>query len=129
VGRMGHHIQQTFRAEVYRFLASDDGRARFWAESARATNGVITFQFPNGLTATGRSLEQAPSYRFVLEYLGGSIVTFELTGWRAFRRRQKKHSFLKVLPCNKAYATFPVRRNTTSCPNRGVRLLSASKWP
>jgi hypothetical protein len=27
--------------EVYPFLATDDGRARFWAESARATNGVI----------------------------------------------------------------------------------------
>jgi uncharacterized protein YndB with AHSA1/START domain len=45
-------------AKVYPFLAAADGRARFWAESARDSEGVITFHFPNGLTAQGRILEQ-----------------------------------------------------------------------
>jgi uncharacterized protein YndB with AHSA1/START domain len=63
---------------VYRFLATDNGRARFWAESAVETAGVIAFNFPNGQTASLRILEQAPPHRFVVEYLEGGIVTFEL---------------------------------------------------
>jgi hypothetical protein len=68
----------TLPAEDYPFLATDDDRARFWAESAVETAGVIAFRFPNGLTASSRILEQEPPHRFAVEYLGGSIVTLEL---------------------------------------------------
>jgi uncharacterized protein YndB with AHSA1/START domain len=65
-------------ARVYQLLATDEGRARFWAESAQETNGVITWRWPNGMTGQGRILERHPPQRFVVEYLGGSIVTFDL---------------------------------------------------
>jgi uncharacterized protein YndB with AHSA1/START domain len=63
--------------QVYRFLATDEGRACFWAESALERGGVIEFIFPNGQTWAGRILEAAPSRRFSVEYLG-SVATFEL---------------------------------------------------
>lgn len=63
---------------VYEFLNSDEGRAKFWAESAAETNGQIDFRFPNGLKVKKRIIERSPPQRFVVEYLGGSVVTFEL---------------------------------------------------
>jgi uncharacterized protein YndB with AHSA1/START domain len=65
-------------ARVYEFLATNEGRARFWAESAQETDGVVAWRWPNGMTGHGRILERHPPRRFVVEYLGGSIVTFEL---------------------------------------------------
>jgi uncharacterized protein YndB with AHSA1/START domain len=65
-------------AKVYPFLATADGRARFWAKSATESGDVITFNFSNGLVAQGRILEQTPPHRFVVEYLGGTVVTFTL---------------------------------------------------
>lgn len=65
-------------ARVYALLATDDGRARFWAESAAERDGAIDFRFPGGQTWRGRILEQAPPRRFVVEYYGGSRTTFEL---------------------------------------------------
>lgn len=65
-------------AAVFTLLATDDGRARFWAESAIARNGVIHFIFPDGQTWSGKILEQQPPHHFVVEYFGGSITTFEL---------------------------------------------------
>ncbi len=35
--------------EVHRLLATDEGRARFWAESAVERNGHIDFEFINGM--------------------------------------------------------------------------------
>ena len=59
-------------------LATDKGRARFWAESALEINGKIEFKFPNGQSWSGRVLERIEPHRFAVEYIGGSIVTFEL---------------------------------------------------
>ncbi len=33
---------------VYRALSTDEGRAKFWAESAAEADGAIDFVFPNG---------------------------------------------------------------------------------
>lgn len=63
---------------VYRLLATDGGRERFWAESTREEHGLIEFVFPNGTRWRGRILEDRPPERFSVEYLGGSISTFEL---------------------------------------------------
>jgi uncharacterized protein YndB with AHSA1/START domain len=63
---------------VYRVLASDGGRATFWAESAVEENGVIHFLFPDHTEWQGRILEKTPLQKFVVEYYGGSITTFEL---------------------------------------------------
>ena len=64
--------------KVYRILATDEGRARFWAESAQEQDGAVHFVFPNGHTWRGKIIEATPPRRFVLEYYGGSITSFEL---------------------------------------------------
>jgi hypothetical protein len=62
--------------EVRAVLATDGGRARFWAESAVARDGAIEFCFPNGWTYTGRVLADEPTC-FEVEYFG-SPARFEL---------------------------------------------------
>ena len=62
---------------VYELIATDEGRRRFWAESAIETAGVVTFVFPDGTTARSRILERRPPHRFSVEYFG-SIVVFDL---------------------------------------------------
>jgi hypothetical protein len=59
-------------------LATDTGRARFWAEAAMEEEGVITWRFPNGLADTTTVIEHHPPAKFVVEYLGGTTATFEL---------------------------------------------------
>jgi uncharacterized protein YndB with AHSA1/START domain len=63
---------------VYQMLATDAGRARFWAESAVEQAGMIEFQFPDGQTWRGPILDRQPPHRFAVEYFGGSHTTFEL---------------------------------------------------
>lgn len=60
-------------------LATNEGRARFWAESAVEQDGAIHFVFPNQAKWRGRILEANPPHRFKVEYYGGSITTFELS--------------------------------------------------
>jgi hypothetical protein len=64
--------------DVYRMLSTDQGRTRFWAESAIGLDGAIAWQFPNGLATTTKVIGRLPPARFVVEYLGGSTATFEL---------------------------------------------------
>jgi hypothetical protein len=63
---------------VYGLLASDTGRASFWAKSAIERDGAIEFVFPGGQAWRGKILERRSPVRFVVEYYGGSIATFEL---------------------------------------------------
>ncbi len=65
---------------VYAFLATDEGRARFWAESAVEQGGVIQFIFPGGQTWAGQILAKEPPRLFRLMYYGGSRTTFLLAG-------------------------------------------------
>jgi uncharacterized protein YndB with AHSA1/START domain len=66
------------REAVYRALASDEGRAASWAESAAESDGQIEFRFPNGARLTSRILERSHPERFVMTYFGGTTVSFEL---------------------------------------------------
>ena len=59
-------------------LSTDRGRAMFWAESAVGSEKRIEFKFPGGQSWVGRILESTPPHRFVIEYFGGSVTTFEL---------------------------------------------------
>jgi uncharacterized protein YndB with AHSA1/START domain len=59
---------------VFDALASDDGRASFWAESAREVDGVIEFVFANGFRLRSRVLEHDRPGRFVLEYFEGTAA-------------------------------------------------------
>jgi len=63
---------------VYDMLATDAGRARFWAESAAEVEGVIGFVFPGGLRWCGEILERVPPRPFAVRYYGGSRTTFRL---------------------------------------------------
>lgn len=64
--------------EVYVLLATDEGRARFWAESAVESNGQIQFRFPNGYRYDGEILAAEPSRFFRVRYIGGTTATFQL---------------------------------------------------
>jgi uncharacterized protein YndB with AHSA1/START domain len=63
---------------VFGALASDAGRASFWATSATEVDGWIEFRFRNGVGFRSRILEREAPRLFVLEYLG-SPVRIELT--------------------------------------------------
>jgi hypothetical protein len=63
---------------VYELLATDDGRAAFWAESARERDGVIEFEFPGELGWRARILAREPSARFAVRYYGDTDVEFRL---------------------------------------------------
>jgi uncharacterized protein YndB with AHSA1/START domain len=65
-------------AAVHAMLATDEGRARFWAESASARDGTISFVFPDSSRHLGSVLANESPARFAVEYLGGSRATFEL---------------------------------------------------
>ena len=62
---------------VFAMLATDEGRRRFWAESADESDGVIAFRFPDGSELQSRILERVPPTRFALEYFAGAKVLFE----------------------------------------------------
>ena len=63
---------------VYDYLASADKRKLYWAESADEHDGVIHYQFLNGVESRGQILEQEPGRVFKVEYFG-SVVVFELS--------------------------------------------------
>ena len=62
---------------VHAFVATDEGRARFWAESTEDCGGKIEFRFPDGSRLQGRVLANDPPRFFALEYFG-TRVEFEL---------------------------------------------------
>lgn len=64
--------------KVFDALATDGGRAGYWAESARQRDGSITFHILNYPPFTGRVLECIAPRRFSVEYFG-THATFELT--------------------------------------------------
>ena len=67
-------------AVVYKAISSDEGRARFWAESAVEADGRLHFIFPNGQRWQGKVLEVEPPWRFSLEYIDNTVVILELQG-------------------------------------------------
>lgn len=65
--------------KVFEVLATDAGRARYWAEAAPEVDGVITFHILNYEPFSGRILSRREPSLFKLEYFG-TIVEFSLTG-------------------------------------------------
>jgi uncharacterized protein YndB with AHSA1/START domain len=63
---------------VYQALATDIGRASFWAESAVERNGSIHFVFPNAASWDGEILLAEPPRRYTVRYYGGSTAAFVL---------------------------------------------------
>ena len=64
--------------KVFAALATDAGRASFWAVSAVETDGWIEFRFRNGVVDRSRILEREAPRLLVLDYFG-SPARFELT--------------------------------------------------
>jgi uncharacterized protein YndB with AHSA1/START domain len=62
---------------VWGLLATDEGRAQFWAESAEERDGAIEFVFPSAQRHVGRVVEAKPYRRYTVEYFG-SPARFEL---------------------------------------------------
>jgi uncharacterized protein YndB with AHSA1/START domain len=63
---------------VFAALNSDEGRAAFWAESAREIDGVVHFEFVNGMSTRSRILERREGSIFAIDYFGGE-ARFELS--------------------------------------------------
>ncbi len=62
---------------VYEALATDEGRATYWAERASERDGAVEFHILNYPVFTGRVLDRRPPRRFALEYFG-TVVSFQL---------------------------------------------------
>ncbi len=63
---------------VFDFLATDEGRARFWAESAVESGGVIAFRFADGTSWSSPVVRAERPRLYELDYLAGSRATFLL---------------------------------------------------
>ena len=62
---------------MFQFLNTDAGRAAFWAESAVEQNGMIHFEFINGVKGTSPILKRLPNEIFQINYFD-TLVTFHL---------------------------------------------------
>ena len=65
------HIPATTE-RVFDTLASDEGRASFWAESAIEIDGHIEFRFINGVLCKSRILERNRPHVFSIDYMGAA---------------------------------------------------------
>lgn len=64
-------------SEVYRALSTPLGRSRFWADSAKETDGVIHFVLPGGRTADAPIEEAVKDHLYVVR-LFGERLTFSI---------------------------------------------------
>lgn len=64
--------------KLFRLINTDEGRSRFWAESAEEHNGFINFVFPNLEIYRGRILERTQDKKLSLIYFNAP-VTFHLS--------------------------------------------------
>ena len=65
--------------QVFTLIASDSGRARFWAESAIEEDGKVQFKFVNGWEWRGEILKNQPPTHFSVNYFD-SKTSFDLVG-------------------------------------------------
>jgi len=65
--------------QVFTLIASDSGRARFWAESAVEEDGNVQFKFVNGWEWRGEILKNQPPTHFSVNYFD-SKTSFDLVG-------------------------------------------------
>lgn len=64
---------------VHGFLATPEGRARFWAESAVEDGDDIVFAFANGLSFRAKIVDNRPPRWFAIAFSGSSLSSFELS--------------------------------------------------
>ena len=107
---------------VHGFLATPDGRERFWAKSAVERDGTIEFVFFSGETWRSRIIDNAPPGTFTIEYVQGSRAQFDLaddgaggteltlmeTGLPEAEREKNRAGWVSVLLTLKAAVDFGV---------------------
>lgn len=106
---------------VYEALATDAGRASFWAESAPEADERITFHFVDHPPVSGRVLERRPSKCFAVEYFeavveftleedasGGTELSLVSTGVPESQRAEIIAGWVSVLMAMKAAVDFGV---------------------
>ena len=114
------HLQSSPEA-VFQRLATDDGRASFWAEEARQHGDAIEFRFPDRSRESARVLVVEAPARFVVEYFGartvfelagddagGTVLTLTAHNVPAEERSEVIAGWASVLLCLKAAADFGV---------------------
>ena len=102
--------------KVFEALATDKGRASFWAESAPEINERITFHFMNHPPVIGRILKKTPPVLFTVEYFdavaefslepdgaGGTDLTLVSTGVPQSERSEVISGWVSVLMNMKAF--------------------------
>lgn len=108
-------------AVVYDTVASDAGRASFWAESAVERDGHVHFEFINGVRYSGAVLITDPPTTWMVEYFGSTVefrlepdgsggtdLTLVDTGIPAEHRAEVTAGWLNVLLPLKAMIDFGV---------------------
>lgn len=63
--------------KVYEALSTNEGRKKYWAESAEEKDGKIHYVFLNEIEDTGEILEAIPERKFKVTYFGWH-VSFDL---------------------------------------------------
>ena len=108
-------------SKIFEALNTNEGRASFWAESAVERDGVIHFEFINGMSTSSRIIEREPERRFSIDYFGavaafdleadgkgGTDVTLTHTGVDSAEWHEVYAGWLNVLFPLKAYVAFGV---------------------
>jgi hypothetical protein len=69
--------------KIFQLLNSNEGRKKFWAESAEEINGEIHFLFPNGETYISKIILRIPNSEFSIIYFN-TLVTFHFSNCNNF---------------------------------------------
>ena len=106
---------------IFAFVATDQGRGKFWAERTEQQQQNIVFHFSDGQKLSSQVLESTPYHRFSLTYFNGSIVSFDIheetdgtilqlreTNLSASDERQNRAGWVSVLLNLKAQADFGI---------------------
>ena len=109
------------REKVFEALATDKGRASFWAESAPEINEQITFHFMDHPPVTGRILKKIHPVLFTVEYFeavtrfslesdlaGGTELTLVATGVPQAERTEVISGWVSVLMNMKAVVDYGI---------------------
>ena len=107
--------------KVFDALATDEGRASFWAESATETNNFITFTILGYEPYRSRIIKRTPPTQFCVEYFGttvdfrlkesdnfGTDLTMLATNVNDSIRMEMTAGWISVLMAMKAYVDHGV---------------------
>jgi uncharacterized protein YndB with AHSA1/START domain len=65
-------------AQVYGYIGTDAGRARWWVERSHETDGLIELDFADGQSLIAPILARRPPALYALRWFDGAELRFEL---------------------------------------------------